>query len=158
VSLDLVPARLADLDERPAAVRAAFEKLNLEDGALVAGVLDTLTAVERALPWGAYWAVAADRAVGLCGFKAGPDAGGAVEIAYFTFPGEEGRGLATVMARALAGIAAAAGAGSVIAHTLPERGASCVVLERNGFVYTGPAEDPEDGPVWAWRLVLHEAG
>ena len=38
--------------------------------------------------------------VGICSFK-GPPVDGALEIAYFTFPGFEGRGIGTEMARFL---------------------------------------------------------
>jgi GNAT superfamily N-acetyltransferase len=50
--------------------------------------------------WWGYLAVhPTDRdVVGTCGFRAGPDANGEVEIAYFTFPGFEGQGVATAMA------------------------------------------------------------
>ena len=47
------------------------------------------------------------------------------------------------------GIADGAAAG-VIAHTLPERNASCAVLNRNGFTLESEIIDPEDGPVWRW--------
>lgn len=59
-------------------------------------------------------------AVGTCGFKSSPDQG-RVEIAYFTFPDFEGRGLATAMAGELLAIA------------------------------IGSVEHPEDGTVLEWR-------
>lgn len=106
-------------------------------------------------PWGGYLALEGPvrRVVGTCGFKGGPDADGAVEIAYFTFPGEEGRGVATAMATALLRVAGAGGPGVAVAraHTLPERNASCRVLERVGFRHAGSVIDPEDGPVWRWE-------
>lgn len=106
-------------------------------------------------PWGAYLALEGPtrRVVGTCGFKGGPDADGAVEIAYFTFPGEEGRGVATAMATALVRVAGAGGPGVAVAraHTLPERNASCRVLERAGFRHAASVIDPEDGPVWRWE-------
>ena len=37
------------------------------------------------------------------------------------------------------------------AHTLPERSASCRVLEKAGFEYIGSVIDPDDGPVWRWE-------
>jgi RimJ/RimL family protein N-acetyltransferase len=77
--------------------------------------------------WGSFLAVdPANRlVVGTCSYKGPPDADGAVEIAYFTFP--------------------------VRAHTLPERNASVRVLEKLGFAHLGQIVDPEDGPVWRWE-------
>ena len=113
-------------------------------------------------PWVSYLALedSLRRVVGMCAFKGGPDGDRVVEIAYFTFPGEEGRGVAVAMAAALVRVASTAGpqVASVRAHTLPERNASCRVLEKVGFLHTGSVVDPEDGPVWRWeRSVLDEA-
>jgi len=81
-----------------------------------------------------------------------PDAKGAVEIAYFTFPVYQGRGYATGMAAQLTAQAAAPPpARTVRAHTLPERNASVRILEKLGFVHLGQVVDPEDGPVWRWE-------
>ena len=120
----------------------------------VAQVLATVTATSRPEPWGAYWGFAEGRPVGLCAFKAAPDSVSATEIAYFTFPPLEGRGAATAMATALIEVARDAGACRVLANTLPIECASTRILGNIGFLLTGPAEDPEDGPVWAWRLDL----
>ena len=49
-------------------------------------------------PWGGFLAMIGNDIVGSCGFK-GPPQQGLVEIAYFTFPDFEGRGIATEMAR-----------------------------------------------------------
>jgi RimJ/RimL family protein N-acetyltransferase len=87
------------------------------------------------------------RVVGICGYK-GP-ARDVVEIAYGIFPPYEGRGYATAAAAAL--IARASGARVIRAHTLPERNASCRVLEKNGLAFVGEIEDPEDGRVWRWE-------
>ena len=102
-------------------------------------------------PWGSYLACDGGSPVGLCAFKAAPDAAGTVEIAYMTFPAFERRGQATAMAKALTEMAFAAGAPLVIAHTLPEENASCRALRRNGFVHAGETIDPEDGLVWRWE-------
>ena len=40
---------------------------------------------------------------------------------------------------------------TLCAHTLPERNASCRVLEKAGFVNVGTVVDAEDGPVWRWE-------
>jgi [ribosomal protein S5]-alanine N-acetyltransferase len=115
-----------------------------------------LTSTRAELPWIGYLALEAPmrRLVGTCGFKGGPSADNAAEIAYFTFPGEEGRGIATAMADALVRIASTAEhpLETVLAHTLPERNASCRILEKSGFQHTGTVVDPEDGPVWRWEL------
>lgn len=104
-------------------------------------------------PFIGYLAEEGGRCVGGCGF-AGPPANGEAEIAYFTFPGNEGRGVATRMAKALVALAradAVSGGIRFIAHTLPQEGPSATVLRRLGFVLLGPVEHPEDGTVWKWR-------
>lgn len=103
-------------------------------------------------PFVGYLAVAAGRAIGTCAFPAPPLAG-RVEIAYFTFPGGEGRGLATEMARRLVALARAAAPGlTVYAQTSPGPGASATILARLGFTCAGVVDHPDDGPVWEWRL------
>jgi len=107
--------------------------------------------------WGGYLAADPEGrlVVGTCGFKGAPDAAGAVEIAYFTFPPYEGRGYATAMAAALCRTAAASGeVRRVLAHTLPRDSASTRVLTKLGFSRSGTVQDPEDGPVWRWERPL----
>jgi RimJ/RimL family protein N-acetyltransferase len=105
-----------------------------------------------ALPWIGYVALDAAQPVGTCAFKSAPH-DGAVEIAYFTLPAHEGRGIATAMARELVRIARAARPDIVItAQTLPEENASTAILRRLGFERAGWAHDDEAGDVWAWRL------
>lgn len=106
-------------------------------------------------PWAGYLAV--DKTTreihGTCAFKGAPDEYGCVEIAYFTFPGFEGRGNAVAMASSLLRIALASPQiTKVIAHTLPERNASTRVLEKSGFAFVGDFEDPQDGHVWRWQI------
>jgi RimJ/RimL family protein N-acetyltransferase len=88
---------------------------------------------------------------GVGGFK-GPPVEGAVEIAYYTFPGFEGRGIGTEMARFLAEQARAMPEVTlVVAHTLRERNASVGILEKIGMRFAG--DDEEDGEtVWRWEL------
>ena len=100
-------------------------------------------------PWVGYFALADGVVVGICAFPAVPN-DGRVEIAYFTFPDFEGRGVATMMARELIAIAHAAGI-AVFAHTLPQRNASTTILERLGFVFAG-TDDHENGVLWRWEL------
>jgi [ribosomal protein S5]-alanine N-acetyltransferase len=102
-------------------------------------------------PWIGYLAFEEDRCVGGCGFAA-PAEGGEAEIAYFTFPGNEGRGVATQMARELLHLAASLAPDTVcIAHTLPEEGASTRILRKIGFECMGAVVHPEDGTIWRWR-------
>ena len=108
-------------------------------------------------PWCGYLVVneATRMFIGTCGFKGGPDSGGAVEIVYFTFPESEHRGYATRMARSLTDIARKSGAARrVIAHTQPGKGASTRVLEKIGMSLTGEVVHPEDGRVWRWEMTI----
>lgn len=103
-------------------------------------------------PWLGYLAVSGEQVVGICGFTA-PPASGKVEIAYFTFPEFEGRGMATSMARELVALARAAeSAITVTAQTRPERNASTRILQKLGFALEGCVIHPEDGEVWEWKL------
>jgi len=104
-------------------------------------------------PWICYIATRDGRAVGTCGFTSAPQSG-RVEIAYFTFPAFEGRGIATGMAASLISLATDFDpAVTLIARTLPERNASHSVLEKLGFTCIGPVEVPEDGTVLEWHRV-----
>lgn len=103
-------------------------------------------------PWIGYLAIEGTAWVGGCGF-AGPPKDGEVEIAYFTFPGNEGRGVATQMARELVRLTRAAANRTgvrFIAHTLPKEGASTAILRKLGFSLAGEVAHPEDGAVWKW--------
>lgn len=101
-------------------------------------------------PWIGYVAVLEGVPVGVCGFK-GPPIDGRVEIAYQTFSGFEGRGVATAMARRLVGVADAHdGRVLVTARTLPQKSPSTSILRKLGFLLQGIVEDPEDGSVWEW--------
>jgi RimJ/RimL family protein N-acetyltransferase len=103
-------------------------------------------------PWIGYLAVEGDSCVGCCGFT-GPPVEGIVEIAYFTFPEFEKRGIATGMAKRLLTIARESDPSiSVIAHTLTEENASNHILKKLGFVFGGAVNHPEDGNIWEWRL------
>ena len=122
--------------------------------------LDFEDRIGAAPPWSGYLSLlAADgRVAGSGGFKGGPGAGRTVEIAYQTFPGLEGQGCATALARALCEIAAEAPeVDTVIAHTLPVRSASTAILAALGFSFAGAVTDPEDGRVWLWELPLAPA-
>ena len=99
-------------------------------------------------PWIGYMAVEENECAGTCAFKAPPEKN-RVEIAYFTFPGNEGKGIGTRMAQALVRTAFEAIPELVIAaQTLPEENASTSILKKLGFRFAAELEDPEDGKVW----------
>ena len=103
-------------------------------------------------PWIGYLGWKEGVVVGTCAFKSAPR-GGEVEIAYFTFPEHEGRGIATEMARSLVAMAHEADPKlAVTAQTLPEENASTAILRKLDFELLGTVRHPEDGPVWQWRL------
>jgi ribosomal-protein-alanine N-acetyltransferase len=108
-------------------------------------------------PWTGYLGVDSNRdvVIGTCGFKGNPSSARDVEIAYHTFPEYEGQGFATAMARELVEVARASpDVCAVVAHTLPQPNASTRVLQKVGFTHAGLVVDPEDGPVWQWRLAV----
>jgi ribosomal-protein-alanine N-acetyltransferase len=143
----------ADVDV-PALVETLVPAFLGEDSAareVLTQTVDLLTRDPRPDPWGSYLAYDGGTPVGICAFKAAPDPEGIVEIAYMNFPAFERRGHAAAMANALTGIAFAAGAPLVIAHTLPRENASNRALRRIGFTHAGETIDSEDGLVWRWE-------
>ena len=109
--------------------------------------------IKALLPWVGYLSVVDQNSqiVGCCGFKGNP-VDGRVEIAYHTFADQEHKGYGTAAAAELKDIALKSpDVTAVIAHTLPERNASCRILEKNRFECLGDFDDPEDGPVWRWE-------
>lgn len=103
-------------------------------------------------PWISYLAVESGRPIGTCAFKS-PPVDGRVEIAYFTFPDNEGRGVATWMAKRLVDMAHRHDpAVRVIAQTLPAESASTAILRKIGFSRDRSVEHPEDGTVWEWSI------
>lgn len=102
-------------------------------------------------PWIGYLALQEDAVLGTGAFKSPPH-GGQVEIAYFTFPEHEGKGIATWMARQLLVIAHHKDPALVVtAQTLPEKNASTAILQKLGFTRNGEAWDEEVGTVWVWQ-------
>jgi ribosomal-protein-alanine N-acetyltransferase len=103
-------------------------------------------------PWIGYLVLSDQLLVGTCAFSTPPQ-GGRVEIAYFTFPGFEGQGIATTMAGELIRIARAAEPGiELIAQTLTVENASNSILRKLGFQLAGTVNHEEEGRVWEWRL------
>jgi [ribosomal protein S5]-alanine N-acetyltransferase len=142
------------------ALRSCAGESELSDPAVTgqfAEPMATIAAQEHVPPWCGYIGWEGDQPFGFGGFKGAPDAEGAVEIGYLTFPAHEGRGVASAIAAAMIEIARGEGLHSVIAHTLPQENPSTGVLRRNGFVRAGEAIDPDEGEVWRWRLELGTA-
>lgn len=119
--------------------------------------VDLYSRVGFVAPWISYLAVDDDEPVGICSFKSRP-VNGRVEIAYFTFPEFEGRGIATEMASRLIEIATSwLDPPLVVAQTMPERNASHRILEKLGFQVVETIEHPEDGAVLEWQLMRASA-
>jgi len=103
-------------------------------------------------PWTGFLVLENNMVVGTCAFRSPPQ-NGQVEIAYFTFPGFEGRGFATQMARHLIKIARATEPRiTVFALTLPETSASNRILQKLGFRFAGATRDEDGLEVWRWEL------
>lgn len=151
-------AYLQALAADPTALLAAHPN-HLEVAGLV-GEMATATLGMYAMtgatdPWLSYFALRdSDNALlGICSFKS-PPVQGLVEIAYFTFPGHEGRGVGSIMARELLKIAFNEyDVKAVLAHTLPEENASTAILRKRGFTLVETVEDPDDGTIWRWALL-----
>jgi len=150
------------LEEAVANHPAYLEALFADDWSRVADVVHEVVGRKLAsdpvsvdeLKWDGYFVIdAADRdVVGSCAFKGPPAEDGTVEIAYFTYPGYEGRGYATAMATRLLELARqAVEVRRVIAHTLPEANVSTRILEKVGMTFVGEVDDPDDGRVWRWE-------
>lgn len=148
---------LESLAANPAAVlaehpnHAAVTNLAAE---VATATLDLYEQTGASDPWLSYFALReADNALlGICSFKS-PPVQGLIEIAFFTFPGNEGQGVASVMARELLKIAFNEyEIKAVLAHTLPEENASTAILRSRGFALIEAVDDPEDGLIWRWAL------
>lgn len=139
--------------QRGGVVEVGTDALPAEAAGVLEGTAALYDLVGFSTPWICYIAILENQAVGTCGFKSAPDAGRA-EIAYFTFPAFEGRGIATQMASRLLALAAETDRSVIIAaQTLRGRNASHRVLEKLGFTCTGTVEHPEDGTVLEWRKI-----
>ena len=124
----------------------------------IAGAAEiTLAFYERTnaeAPWISYLSKDNGSIVGLCSFVGAPKEG-VIEIAYFTFPAYEGRGIATAMTGLLITIAQREPTlRALIAHTLQEENASTRILKKHGFQRDGIAIDADAGEVWRWKLAL----
>ena len=116
------------------------------------GTAELYVKLGYAAPWVGYVAVTDGRPVGGGAFVGAPREG-RVELAYYTLQEYQGRGHANATARELVRLAREADpAVTLIAFTLPEPNASTRILEKQGFVQTGLAQDPDAGTVWEWQL------
>jgi ribosomal-protein-alanine N-acetyltransferase len=91
-------------------------------------------------------------------YKNPPSAAGAMEIGYAIAPGFRRQGLTVETAQAM--VERAWGderVRAVEAHTLAEENASTRLLLRLGFVRVAEVIDPDEGPLWRWRLVRDAA-
>ena len=103
-------------------------------------------------PWIGYLAIYDGTVVGVGGYK-GPPVKRTVEIAYGSIPKYEGQGVSTQTCRYLTRLALTHAPDiRVIARTLMSESASTSILRKNGFVYVGIVDDPEDGDVWEWEF------
>ncbi len=157
------PARLEWLDALSDSDATFTERFGADVAPGWIGFPEALAHARRAAeahdvdPWGSHLIFDDDGTlVGFGGFK-GPPVGGEVEIGYAVAPSRRGRGVATAAAGAMVDRARDAGVGRVVAHTLPEAGASTAVLARCGFVHVSSGADPDgdvSGDVWRWELPL----
>lgn len=137
-----------DAEGRPAIAAAPLPDVAREVCAMHAAIH---RAVGFVRPWIGYLHLRDGAWVGAGSFKS-PPRDGTVEIAYFTFPGWEGRGVATATAAELLRIARAARpVPRITARTLRETNASTRILTTLGFRCVGTVVDPDDGPVWEWE-------
>ena len=103
-------------------------------------------------PWICYYAEKDGAIVGTGGFKGQPTDNN-VEIAYGTFDQYQNQGVGTEICRELTMLSLMTDPTVIVtALTLPESNASTRILEKNGYVFTGVVEDPEDGRVWEWTF------
>jgi len=101
-------------------------------------------------PWTGYLVIRNDQAVGCCAFT-GPPVDNKVEIAYWTFSGNEGQGIASFACRELIAISKDTDPNVIItAKTTAENNASTKILENNGFKFTGVVPIENEGDFWDW--------
>jgi len=104
------------------------------------------------LPWVGYAILRDQQVVGTCGFTGQPK-DRKVELAYWTFNGFEGTGVASFACKALLEMAQKKDPHlTVTAKTAPEHNASTKILQKNGFVFTAIVQDEEIGDSWLWIL------
>ncbi len=106
--------------------------------------------------WGPHLVFDEDGAlVGNAGWKGEP-VNGVAELGYSVAPARRGRGTATAVVLELSDRGRASGLAETIAHTSAEQSPSTSVLARCGFTKVDELVDPDDGPVWRWKIRLLE--
>jgi RimJ/RimL family protein N-acetyltransferase len=101
-------------------------------------------------PWISYYAMENSGLVGCGAFKGAPQ-NGVVEIAYGTFEVFRQKGMGTEICKLLVELSLKTDPSAMItARTLPQNNFSTRILEKNGFIFSGTVNDPEDGDVWEW--------
>lgn len=101
-------------------------------------------------PWIGYFVIENDRVLGTCGFTGKP-VDNRVELSYWTFSENEGKGVASQACAALIAIAKQENPEIILtAKTAPEKNASTTILERNGFQFSKIVQDDEIGDAWEW--------
>ena len=104
-------------------------------------------------PWLGYFIVQGKEVLGTCGFTGAPTEG-RVELAYWTFPGNEGKGIATWACGAMVRLARAVDRSlTLTAKTEPQENASTRILRKHGFQQAGMVQDHEIGDAWLWELL-----
>jgi [ribosomal protein S5]-alanine N-acetyltransferase len=103
-------------------------------------------------PWIGYFATRNGvEIIGCGGFKGKPQ-NGKVEIAYATFKKHQGQGIGKEICRKLVLLSLDADPTiRITARTLIENYGSIAILQHNGFICNGMANDEEDGDVWEWE-------
>ena len=103
--------------------------------------------------WAGRYVVASGDLVGIAGYFGPPGEDGTVEIGYAIIPSAQRHGFASEAVRQLVAHAFDdAKVTRVRATTLADGVASQGVLTKCGFVKTGEAVDPGDGPVWQFAV------
>lgn len=106
-------------------------------------------------PWVGYFIFSGNEVVGSCGFTGKPESG-MIEIAYWTFPEFEGRGIASMACACLIEIAMRQDSNiEIVAKTEPRENASTRILRKNGFIFRSVVTDEEIGDAWLWKLQKH---
>lgn len=90
--------------------------------------------------------------VGSGGYK-GPPVEREVEIGYEIAPAYRRQGYATAATLVMTTRAFESGlVDAVVAHTVAEENASTKVLRSAGYEFVAEIQDPDDGPIWRWRI------
>src|SRR4030095_12758372 len=86
-----------------------------------------------------------------CGAFKGAPKNEVVEIAYGTFEAFRQKGVGAEICKLLVELSLKTDPSVTIpARTLPQKNFSTRILEKNGFIFSGTVNDPEDGDVWEW--------